>query len=77
VVALCAPRPLLFQSGETDAGSPVDGIRVIEEKVTRAYGLYERKQDFQSVIYPGVGHHYTPEMWQRTVAWLDAALKKR
>jgi len=26
VVALAAPRPLLFQSGETDGGSPVEGI---------------------------------------------------
>jgi dienelactone hydrolase len=76
VVALSAPRPLLFLSGETDAGSPVDGIRIIEEKAARAYKLYGAEQKFQSILYPGVGHHYTPDMWQRTLAWLDAALKK-
>jgi len=75
VVALSAPRPMLFLSGETDAGSPVDGIKVIEEKVGRVYRLYGAEQDFQSIIYPGVGHQYTPDMWQRMLAWMDGALK--
>lgn len=77
VVALSAPRPMLFLSGETDAGSPVDGIRTIERKVQRAYRLYGAEQNFQSVIYPGVGHQYTPDMWQRMTAWMEAALKPR
>lgn len=76
VVALSAPRPLLFLSGERDAGSPVDGIRVIEEKVARAYRLYGAEPAFQSVIYPGVGHQYTPDMWRRMLAWMDQALKQ-
>lgn len=75
VVALVAPRPLLCLSGENDEGSPVDGIRVIEKKVGRAYRLYGAKKKFQSVIYPQVGHKYTPDMWRRTTAWLDAALR--
>lgn len=75
VVALAAPRPLLFQSGETDAGSPVEGIRTIEGVVRKAYQLYERDSEFESRIYPGVGHVYLPEMWERTLRWLDAKLK--
>ena len=77
VVALSAPRPLLFLSGEKDTGSPVDGIRVIGEKVATAYQLYGAEQNFQSIIYPDVGHLYTPDMWQRMVGWMDAALTKR
>jgi len=76
VVALAAPRPLLFQSGETDAGSPVEGIRKIESVVRKAYKLYERESDFQSQIYPGVGHVYLPEMWERTLQWFSEKLKK-
>ncbi len=76
VVALAAPRPLLFQSGETDAGSPVDGIRSIEATVRKAYKLYDREADFQSTIHPGVGHVYLPEMWERTQAWFGEKLKK-
>jgi len=74
-VALAAPRPLLFLSGETDAGSPAEGIRVIERKVTRAYELYGKAENFQSCIYPGVGHLYTPDMWERMLAWMDRHLK--
>jgi dienelactone hydrolase len=76
VVALAAPRPLLFQSGETDAGSPVEGIRAIEATVRKAYELYDQADEFQSVIYPKVGHVYLPEMWERTLAWFDEALRK-
>lgn len=75
VVALAAPRPLLFQSGETDAGSPVEGIRAIEKIVQKAYKVFEREGEFQSKIYPGVGHVYLPEMWDQTVQWLNAKLK--
>jgi len=74
VVALAAPRPLLFQSGELDAGSPVQGIRVIESKVSKLYALHGAAENFQSRIYPGVGHVYTPEMWERTLAWLERHL---
>jgi dienelactone hydrolase len=77
VVALAAPRPLLFLSGATDAGSPVDGIRVIEEKVARTYQLYGAERSFQSIIYPDVGHQYTPDMWRRMAAWMAGALINR
>ena len=75
VVALCAPRPMLFLSGERDSGSPVDGIRVIEQKVKRVYRLYGAENQFESVIYSEVGHHYTPDMWQRMLDRMDSALK--
>ncbi len=76
VVALAAPRPLLFQSGETDSGSPVEGIRAIEKTVRKVYRLYGGESDFQSLIYPGVGHQYTPEMWEKTLAWMERYLGK-
>jgi dienelactone hydrolase len=74
VVLLAAPRPLLFQSGEMDGGSPVDGIRVIEQKAAQAYQLYRRPENFRSIIYPGVGHVYLPAMWEQTLAWFDKHL---
>jgi dipeptidyl aminopeptidase/acylaminoacyl peptidase len=75
VVALAAPRPLLFLSGETDAGSPVEGIRVIERTAAAAYALYGEAGRFESVVYPGVGHDYTPDMWDRMVAWMERYLQ--
>ncbi len=76
VVSLIAPRPVLFQTGDQDGGSPVDGIHAIETAVRPFYGLYAREQNFQSIIYPGLGHVYTPEMWQRTLDWLEQHVKQ-
>ncbi len=75
VVALIAPRPILFQTGDQDHGSPVDGIRAIEKAVRPAYLLYGKEGAFQSVIYPGLAHVYTPEMWMKTLAWMDGHLR--
>jgi hypothetical protein len=75
VVALIAPRPILFLTGDQDFGSPVDGIGKIESKVGSVYRLYGREQEFQSVIYPGVGHVYLPDMWEKMQAWMDRNLK--
>jgi len=77
IVSLIAPRPVLFQTGDQDGGSPVDGIRAIESAVRPVYRLYNNDSNFQSLIYPGLGHVYTQEMWNKTVAWLDEKLKKR
>jgi dienelactone hydrolase len=77
IVALAAPRPLLFMTGDQDAGSPVKGVRLIEEKVRPVYTLYGRSSEFVNEIYPGVGHQYRLEMWQKTLAWLDQHLKAK
>jgi len=75
VIALIAPRPVFFQTGDVDGGSPVDGIHAIENAVRPAYRLYGREAAFQSIVYPGLGHVYTPQMWSRTFAWMDEHLK--
>ena len=76
VVSLLAPRPVLMMNGDQDTGSPPDGIHAIESVVSRAYALYGRAGDFQSVVYPGQGHVYTPEMWAKSLEWMEARLKK-
>jgi hypothetical protein len=53
----------------------VDGIHEIESAVRPAWRLYDRETDFQSVVYPGLGHVYTQEMWDKTLAWFDKNLK--
>ncbi len=75
VVALIAPRAVLFQNGDQDNGSPVDGIHAIEAAVRPVYRLYGREGEFQSLVYPGQGHVYTPVMWARTLAWFDDHLR--
>lgn len=75
VISLIAPRPILFMTGDQDAGSPVAGIRAIEARVRPAYQLYEKETNFRNVIYSGVGHVYLPEMWQAMLAWMDGHVK--
>jgi dienelactone hydrolase len=75
VVALLAPRPALFMNGDQDAGSPADGIHAIESAVRPVYQLYGKESEFQSTVYGGQGHVYTPEMWARTLRWMDEKLK--
>jgi dienelactone hydrolase len=75
VVALLAPRPALFQTGGADGGSPEDGIHAIEAAVRPAYRLYGKESDFQSIVYPGLGHVYTEEMWQKTLRWMEERLR--
>ena len=75
VVALIAPRPVLFMTGDQDPGSPVDGIRAIEKPVRAVYGLYGQERACQSFIYAGQGHVYTPEMWAKTLEWMKERLR--
>jgi dipeptidyl aminopeptidase/acylaminoacyl peptidase len=77
VVSLIAPRPVLFQTGDQDSGSPVDGVQAIDSAVRPVYRLYGEENNFENIVYPGLGHVYTPEMWKRTLAWLDKELKDR
>lgn len=75
VVSLIAPRPVLFLTGELDAGSPADGIKVIEERAGGVYRAVGAGDRFRSVRYPDVGHTYTPAMRAEMLAWFDRWLK--
>jgi lysophospholipase L1-like esterase/dienelactone hydrolase len=75
VLALIAPRPYLALTGELDAGSPADGIRILQEKVGRVYAVLGATERFQSVLYPEVGHSYTPQMREAMLAWFARWLK--
>ena len=74
VVGLIAPRPHLTLTGDQDAGSPADGVRTINSFQEHLYRLYGKPDDFRGLLYEGIGHVYTPEMWQETVRWLKEHL---
>jgi dienelactone hydrolase len=75
VIACMAPRPVLFMTGDADRGSPIEGIREIEARVKPVYALYGKEKQFENAIYPGLGHKYLPEMWQKMLDWMDQNLK--
>ncbi len=75
VLALIAPRPYLALTGELDAGSPADGIRILENRVARVYGALKAGDRFRSILYPETGHAFTPEMRREMLAWFARWLR--
>jgi dienelactone hydrolase/lysophospholipase L1-like esterase len=75
VLALIAPRPLLTLTGDIDRGSPVDGIKVLEEKVGAVYRANDASDQFKNIIYKDTGHVYTPQMRAELLAWFEKWLK--
>jgi len=75
VISLIAPRPILFMTGDQDDGSPVSGIKKIEEAVQKVYNLNQASENFQSIIYPHTGHVYTADMWDKMTKWMGVHLK--
>lgn len=77
VVACVAPRSLLCLNGDQDVGSPISGIRTIERLAAPAWDATGAPGEFRSVVYPGVGHAYTPEMWSEMLGWFRRTLGGR
>jgi predicted amidohydrolase/dienelactone hydrolase/lysophospholipase L1-like esterase len=75
VLSLIAPRPYLALTGDLDAGSPADGIRILEDVVRRTYVHLGAADRFRSVLYHGLGHTYTPEMRSEMLQWFDRWLR--
>ena len=77
VIALAAPRPMLFMTGDQDSGSPTEGVRHIGAIVSQIYALHGQAAaaHFENTIYPGVGHVYLPEMWEQTLKWMNRWVK--
>ena len=74
VVGLIAPRPLLTLTGNKDAGSPANGVRLINAFQEYLYKLYKKPENFRGIIYNRIGHKYTPDMWKETLNWLNKHL---
>jgi hypothetical protein len=74
VVGLIAPRPLLTLTGDQDEISLVEGVHLINGFVREVYDLYGAADLFKGVVYEGIGHAYTPQMWEDMLAWFDTHL---
>lgn len=76
VLSLLAPRPFLALTGELDAGSPADGVRILEQKVGDIYRALGVRDRFRSVLYPETGHTYTAAMREEMLSWFDRWLNR-
>jgi dienelactone hydrolase len=75
VMGLIAPRPFLVLTGDSDAGSPLTGIRVLENKLETVFTLYDKKENFKSIVYENTGHVFTDEMKIEMLNWFGKYLK--
>jgi dienelactone hydrolase len=75
VLALLAPRPFLALTGDSDPGSPMEGMRKLELILSRFYALYGQSGAFRNVIYPRTGHVYSDHMKQAMLEWFDRCLR--
>lgn len=74
IVGLVAPRPQIVLVGGADPLSPPEGIRMINEFASAVYRLYGAEDHFQPHVYPGQGHAYTPDMFERLLEFLKVHL---
>jgi len=74
VIGLIAPRPHLTLTGDQDEGSPADGVQIINVFQRHLYKCYGKESNFRAILYPGVGHTYTPQMWKEALRWLKKHL---
>ena len=77
VMGLMAPRPFLALTGDSDGGSPLSGIKVLEQKLNTVYSLYGEQENFKSIIYPETGHIYTDDMKIEMLDWFKKYLAVR
>lgn len=75
VMGLIAPRPFLALTGDSDKGSPVSGIHILENKLADVYRLYNKSENFKSIIYPQTGHTYNNPMKLEMLYWFEKYLK--
>ncbi|MDQ2799797.1 MAG: alpha/beta fold hydrolase [Armatimonadota bacterium] len=62
------PRPLLLLHGEQDDVVSIRGVRALYSRLSPVYA--EMPERLELKTYPGLGHHYTEDMHERTLAWI-------
>jgi hypothetical protein len=65
----------LALTGDSDPGSPLEGIRTLERILSRFYAPYGKSGAFQNVIFPRTGHVYNDHTKQAMLEWFDRFLR--
>ena len=61
ILALFAPKPLLFANSDSDTIFPMDGNRRIIERLRKCYAMLGKKENFDEYVSKG-GHAYRPDL---------------
>jgi dienelactone hydrolase len=69
MLALIAPRPLLVINADSDANTPVAGVRLAVETARPAYAAANAPDKLQLVIQQNTPHRVNPESIDAGIAW--------
>jgi len=67
-LAAYAHKPAMaFECGADDDHVPADGAQRFKALLAPVYGTAQNR--LRVICHAGIGHEYTPEMWQNCMAW--------
>src|SRR5690349_10975156 len=75
MLAAIAPRPLLVVNGDSDANTPVAGVRMAIDAARPAYEVANAADRLVLVIQQNTPHRVNPESFDAGVAWFIRWLK--
>jgi dienelactone hydrolase len=74
MLPLIAPRPLLVMNGDSDARTPLPGLKLCTDAAHAAYDKAGAADRFTVRIQENTGHKVTPESRQAAIDWLVTVL---
>jgi dienelactone hydrolase len=69
MLALIAPRPLLVVNADSDANTPIAGVRLAVETARPAYAAANAADKLQLIIEENTPHRVNPEAIDAGIAW--------
>ena len=75
MLALIAPRPLLVVNADSDANTPLAGVRLAVQGARPAYSAANSPDRLQLIIQENTAHRVNPESIDAGIAWFTRWLK--
>jgi dienelactone hydrolase len=75
MLPLIAPRPLLVVNADSDANTPIAGVRLSVESAKPAYAAADASEKLQFIIEENTPHRVNPEAIDAGIAWFVRWLK--
>src|SRR5262249_47950349 len=75
MLALIAPRPLLFCNSDEDTTFPMDSNRRVIARLRRVYEMYGKPDLVEEYVSHG-GHTYRADLRQAIFRWINIHLKQ-
>ena len=69
MLPLIAPRPLLVVNGDSDANTPIAGVRLAVREAQPAYAMAIAADRLKLVIEEDTPHRVNPEARDAGIAW--------